>query len=114
MQTFTLVKRLLLPYNADEGSQFIMTAEEKQALEKRQFPSKLVSPMGYIGYSFLYALPVIGLILCIVAAFSDDPTLRNRRNFARSILIGYLLTGCLAGVLYYTGYFTLLTTLLPG
>ncbi len=91
-----------------------MTAEEKQALEKRQFPSKLVSPMGYIGYSFLYALPVIGLILCIVAAFSDDPTLRNRRNFARSILIGYLLTGCLAGVLYYTGYFTLLTTLLPG
>lgn len=41
-----------------------------------------ISMWGYFGYQFLFAIPVVGLILAIVWSFSSDNI--NRRNYARS------------------------------
>lgn len=64
-----------------------------------------VSAWGYVGYTFLFAIPVVGLILLIVFSFSTRNY--NRRNFARSyfcwlliaviVLVGSML---LSGNLY--------------
>ena len=55
---------------------------------------KPISPWGYLGYSILFAIPVLGLILLIVFSFSDANI--NRRNYARSIwcalLVGIIIT----------------------
>ena len=55
---------------------------------------KPISPWGYLGYSILFAIPILGLILLIVFSFSDANI--NRRNYARSIwcalLVGIIIT----------------------
>ena len=50
---------------------------------------RVLSPWAYFGYSILFAIPLIGLILAIVFAF-DNSNL-NRRNFARSYFCGLLI-----------------------
>lgn len=40
-----------------------------------------ISPWGYFGYSLLFCIPLIGLILLIVFSFNNENI--NRRNFAR-------------------------------
>ena len=64
-----------------------------------------LSPWGYLGYSILFAIPVVGLILLIVFSLSDANI--NRRSFARSFFCGMLLGLILFVVLLLTG-------LLPG
>lgn len=53
-----------------------------------------LSPWGYIGYSILFSLPLVGFILMIVFACSDENI--NRRNYARSMLIGYVIAVAIA------------------
>ena len=53
-----------------------------------------LSPWGYIGYSILFSLPLVGFILMIVFACSDENI--NRRNYARSMLIGYVIAVVIA------------------
>ena len=48
-----------------------------------------LSPWAYFGYSLLFSIPLIGLIVLIVLCFND--TNINRRNFARSFFIGLLV-----------------------
>ena len=52
-----------------------------------------ISAWGYFGYQILFSIPIIGFILLVVFALSDENI--NRRNFARSyfcaILIGIIL-----------------------
>jgi len=51
---------------------------------------------GYFGYTFLFAIPVIGWIICICLALGSGN--RNLRNFARSQfcwLIIYIVIVCL-------------------
>ena len=43
-----------------------------------------ISAGAYLGYLILFSIPVVGLILLIVFALSDDNI--NRRNFARACL----------------------------
>ena len=43
---------------------------------------KPISVWGYVGYTILFCIPLIGLILLIVFSFSDANI--NRRNYARS------------------------------
>ncbi|MBQ3762992.1 MAG: hypothetical protein II875_13415 [Clostridia bacterium] len=43
-----------------------------------------LSALGYIGYTILFAIPVLGLVLLLVFSFSGKNI--NRRNFARSYL----------------------------
>lgn len=65
-----------------------------------------LSPWAHVGYSILFALPVLGLIFLIV--FSFDNSNINRRNFARSywcwLVVAIVLIVYLAG----TGAFGLL------
>ena len=58
---------------------------------------KPISAWGYVGYTILFCIPLLGLIMLIVFSFSDANI--NRRNYARSywcvlllaILIGLAL-----------------------
>ena len=55
-----------------------------------------LSPWAYFGYTLLFAIPLVGLIVLVVLCFNDSNI--NRRNFARSFFIG-LLIAVIAGVL---------------
>ncbi len=49
-----------------------------------------IKPWGYIGYMLLYSIPLVGFIMLIVNAVSEENI--NRRNFARSYLWLMLLS----------------------
>lgn len=53
-----------------------------------------LGPWAYFGYSVLFSLPIIGLILNIIFCFSDSNV--NRRSYARSVwcvvLVGFVLS----------------------
>ena len=55
----------------------------------------LLSPWAYVGYSLLFAIPILGFIMMLVYAFGNGN--RNRKNFAR----GMLLLGILAVILAF-------------
>ena len=61
---------------------------------------------GYLGYSILFSLPLIGWIAVIV--FSLVPTNISRRSFARYWLLGLLITAILFAV-FYTIVFLILS-----
>ena len=48
-----------------------------------------LSPWAYFGYEILYALPVIGWIFLICHAIAAQNV--NKRNFARSFFVVYIL-----------------------
>ncbi len=50
-----------------------------------------LSPWAYFGYSLLFAIPVVGLVLLIVFSFSRANY--NRRSFARSYFCSYIILG---------------------
>ena len=56
-----------------------------------------LSAWAYVGYSLLFAIPIVGLICVIVFACSN--TNINRRNYARSLLIGLVIGIVLALIL---------------
>lgn len=62
---------------------------------------KVVSTGAYFGLMFLFAIPLIGLIACIIMAFA--PKNPNIKNYARAMLIwtiiGLVLTGILIAVI---------------
>lgn len=64
---------------------------------------KPISAWGYFGYNILFSIPIVGFILLIV--FSLDSSNINRRNYARSFFIVYLLFGIilLISVLFFGG-----------
>ena len=59
---------------------------------------KPITAWGYIGYSLLFSIPIVGFILVLVYSFSGSGNI-NRRNYARSVLIGLLIGIVLAVVL---------------
>lgn len=48
-----------------------------------------LSPWAYFGYNILFAIPLIGLIFLIIFAFDNSNI--NRKNYARSFFIVWLL-----------------------
>ena len=64
---------------------------------------KPVSAWGYVGYSILFAIPLIGFILLIV--FSCSTKNINRRNYARSFFC-WLLIAIIIGILTFAGIFS--------
>ncbi len=63
-----------------------------------------ISAWGYVGYSLLYSIPVIGLIFLLVHTFSNKKI--NRRNYARSYwcwIIIMLIIVAIFYVLYFFG-----------
>lgn len=55
-----------------------------------------ISAWGYVGYQLLFSIPLVGFILLIVFSFDDSNI--NRRNFARSYFVVFLLGIILAVV----------------
>ena len=55
-----------------------------------------ISPLGYVGYQFLFAIPVIGFICVIVFAITASN--QNVKNFARAQIIIYLLAMLVAAI----------------
>ncbi len=51
---------------------------------------------------FLYSLPIIGFLVCLIMSFA--PKNKNLKNFARAILIwvliGLIITALIAGAVY--------------
>ena len=64
---------------------------------------KPISAWGYFGYNILFSIPIIGFIFLIV--FSFDSSNINRRNYARSFFIIYLLIEIvfLISILFFGG-----------
>lgn len=63
--------------------------------------NKPISPLGYIGYELLYAIPVVGLICAIIFAISAKN--QNKKNFARAQLIAILIGVIILAVLMAIG-----------
>ena len=53
-------------------------------------PYSVISTIGYVGLGILFALPVIGVIACLIMAFAAKNL--NCRNYARAGLI-FMLVG---------------------
>ena len=64
--------------------------------------NKLISPWGYIGYSILFSIPLIGLILVFVFSFSSKYPCR--KNYARCFLICFVIIAIAFAVLYFCGF----------
>ena len=58
--------------------------------------SDYISAWGYIGYSILWSIPVIGWIIWLVNCFSGRD---NLKNFARSIFCGFLVSLIVIGLM---------------
>lgn len=63
-----------------------------------------LSPWAYFGYNILFAIPLIGLIFLII--FSFDNSNINRKNYARSFFIVWLLVAILIAVFVAVGFGT--------
>lgn len=68
-----------------------------------------MSPWGYFGYSLLFSIPLIGLVLLIVFSLNNENI--NRRNYARSFFIGVLIAAVILLILTLTGAFASLSIL---
>ena len=55
---------------------------------------KPITGWGYVGYSILWAIPVVGWLICLFTAIGSKH--RNVRNFARSIFCRIFLLIILA------------------
>ncbi len=51
---------------------------------------KLITPWGYIGYSFLFGIPIVGIILLFVWGFGGSST-KNLKNYCRAQLLMILI-----------------------
>ncbi len=60
-----------------------------------------ISAWGYIGYMFLFAIPLVGLVLLFVFSFGGSRNY-NLRNFARSYLIMMMIGIILVIILFIT------------
>ncbi|MDR1763001.1 MAG: zinc-ribbon domain-containing protein [Dysgonamonadaceae bacterium] len=60
--------------------------------------SRPISTLGYIGIFILFAIPVIGIITCIVWAFSSSVN-ANRRNLSRAVLF-FTVLGIILAIVF--------------
>ena len=60
-----------------------------------------LSPWAYFGYEILYALPVVGWIFLICHAIAAQNV--NKRNFARSFFVIYILIALVWALVACTG-----------
>ena len=76
--------------------------EEVNVMSENYDQNRLITPWGYIGYSILFSIPIIGLICAIVFAFSSSYPCR--KNYARSFLILIIIAVVLAIILVLAGF----------
>ncbi|NLM18476.1 MAG: zinc ribbon domain-containing protein [Clostridiaceae bacterium] len=86
------------PANYVSESDLMMpsTRFDEKSLPKKYKP---ISTLAYLGYGILFGIPLVGLILAIVFAVNDNKI--NRRNYARSVIIIYIIILVLATVGFF-------------
>ncbi len=85
-----------------------MNQEELNEIQSLPNKYKPLTAWQYFGFSILFALPIVGLILTII--FSLDNSNINRRSFARSyfcVLILVIIVSAIIGILYGLGKITM-------
>ncbi len=82
----------------------VLAANNKQPTNVIPKAYKPITPWGYIGWSFLFSIPVVGFVLLIVFSFKKSNI--NRRNFARSYWCALLLLVILLAVTVIVGVAT--------
>lgn len=62
-----------------------------------------ISAWGYFGYNLLFSIPLVGFICLIIFSFNSSNI--NRRSYARSFFIIYLIIGIvfLISLLFFGG-----------
>ena len=53
----------------------------------KNYEDSYISPWGYVGYSVLWAIPVLGWLIWLFNCFSRKT---NKRNYARSIFCAFI------------------------
>ena len=71
---------------------------------------KPISPWGYLGYSMLFSIPIVGIVMLFIYAFGGTSN-KNLRNYARSYFCIILLYVIIFIILLSTG---VLSALLSG
>jgi hypothetical protein len=76
---------------------------QQRAHAARQTPlpdisGAVIGTGGFIGMMLLFSIPIIGWLACVIMAFV--PKNKNRRNFARAMLV-FLVIGLVLAVLCY-------------
>lgn len=66
-----------------------MNREEKEEIRNMPEKYKPIGAWGYVGYSILYSIPVIGWLFLLVFAISGGNV--ARRSFARSYFAKFLI-----------------------
>lgn len=73
----------------------------------KNYDDSYISPWGYVGYSILWAIPVLGWLIWLFNCFSRKT---NKRNYARSLFCGFIfgvivsvVLGAVIFVLSYLG-----------
>lgn len=62
--------------------------------------SDVVPTRTFFGLMFLFAIPVVGWVICIIMALGATKN-KNKRNFARAILIWLIIAGIIAVAAYF-------------
>lgn len=70
---------------------------------KKNCNGSYISPWGYVGYSILWAIPVIGWLIWLINCFSGNI---NKRNYARSIFCTFIF-GLIASIVLGVAIFVL-------
>lgn len=65
---------------------------------------KPIGAWGYVGYSLLFSIPIVGLICLLIFSFNDSNL--NRRSYARSYWCALLLVFIIAIALVAIGFAT--------
>lgn len=63
-----------------------------------------LSPWAYFGYNILFAIPIIGWIFLIIYAFDNSNI--NRKNYARSFFVIWLLVIIMISIFAAIGFGT--------
>ena len=78
-----------------------------EQIDEKNIPEayKPITAWGFVGWTLLFNLPLVGWILIIVFACGVSAK-KNVTNFARSFLLMYLL-GCIVGLVTFAIIFAL-------
>lgn len=82
-----------------------MNRKEKNTIRKLPPKYRPIGAWGYLGYTILFGIPVIGWICLIVFALSGSNI--NRRSFARSYFAGALVIAIIIAIVFAIIYFAM-------
>lgn len=72
-------------------------------LTEEQLPAKFkpITAWGYFGWSFIFTIPLIGILIALIKAFGNTENI-NLRNFARSMFCYFIIAGILCLLIFGT------------